>query len=223
VRRFLSDAWRKRRDGLPATPLEIMAADVAEMHPEYHDLLATLVLAIAAAAPAFAAPETYVADSTHTFSRFSYSHFGYSTQLSRFNKNSGKVVFDKVAKTGSVDIVIDTKSVDTGYDTFNEHIQGEDFLDTAKYPTATFKSTKVIFECDKPAKVEGNLTLKGVTKPVTLTITSFQAMPHPMMKKDAIGANAWTVVKRSEFNAGKYAPYVGDEVRIDVAIEAIKE
>jgi polyisoprenoid-binding protein YceI len=186
-------------------------------------LSAALILAAVAAAPAMAAPETFVADSTHTFSRFSYSHFGYSTQLSRFNKNSGKVVFDKVAKTGSVDIVIDTKSVDTGADVFNEHIQGEDFLDTAKYPTATFKSTKVIFEGDKPAKVEGNLTLKGVTKPVTLTITSFQAMPHPMLKKDAIGANAFTVIKRSEFNAGKYAPYVGDEVRIDVAIEAIKE
>ena len=188
--------------------------------------LTTLALALAAASlntAAFAAPETYVADSSHTFSRFSYSHFGYSTQQSRFNKNSGKVVFDKAAKTGSVDITIDTKSVDTGNDTFNEHIQGEDFLDTAKYPTATFKSTKVIFEGDKPAKIEGNLTLKGVTKPVTLTVTSFQAMPHPMLKKDAIGANAFTVVKRSEFNAGKYAPYVGDEVRIDVAIEAIKE
>ena len=188
--------------------------------------LTTLALALAAASlntTAFAAPETYVADSSHTFSRFSYSHFGYSTQQSRFNKNSGKVIFDKAAKTGSVDITIDTKSIDTGNDTFNEHIQGEDFLDTAKYPTATFKSTKVIFEGDKPAKVEGNLTLKGVTKPVTLTVTSFQAMPHPMLKKDAIGANAYTVVKRSEFNAGKYAPYVGDEVRIDLAIEAIKE
>ena len=190
---------------------------------KFNKIAAALVLSAAATAPALAAPETYVADSTHTFSRFSYSHFGYSTQLSRFNKNSGKVVFDKVAKTGSVDIVIDTKSVDTGATVFNEHIQGEDFLDTAKYPTATFKSTKVVFEGDKPVSVEGNLTLKGVTKPVTLTVSSFQAMPHPMLKKDAIGANAWTVVKRSEFNAGKYAPYVGDEVRIDVAIEAIKE
>jgi polyisoprenoid-binding protein YceI len=190
---------------------------------KFNKIAAALALSAAAAAPALAAPETYVADSTHTFSRFSYSHFGYSTQLSRFNKNSGKVVFDKVAKTGTVDIVIDTKSVDTGASTFNEHIQGEDFLDTAKYPTATFKSTKVVFEGDKPVSVEGNLTLKGVTKPVTLTVTSFLAMPHPMLKKDAIGANAWTVVKRSEFNAGKYAPYVGDEVRIDVAIEAIKE
>ena len=186
-------------------------------------LSAALVLAVAAATPALAAPETYVVDGTHTYPRFSYSHFGYSTQLSRFNKTTGKVVFDKAAKSGSVDILIDAKSVDTGYPTFNEHIQGEDFLDTAQFPTASFKSTKVIFEGDKPASIEGKLTLKGVTKPVTLTVTSFQAMPHPMVKKDAIGANAYTVVKRSEFNAGKYAPYVGDDVRIDIAIEAIKE
>ncbi|TXI79008.1 MAG: polyisoprenoid-binding protein [Dechloromonas sp.] len=185
--------------------------------------LATALLLAASIAPAMAAPETFVVEGTHTFPRFSYSHFGYSTQLSRFNKTSGKVVYDKAAKTGSVDIVIDTKSVDTGYATFDEHIQGEDFLDTAKYPTATFKSTKVNFDGDKPASIEGQLTLKGVTKPVTLTVSSFHAMPHPMLKKDAIGANAWTVVKRSEFNAGKYAPYVGDEVRIDIAIEAIKE
>ena len=187
--------------------------------------LATLAFAIAAASlntAAFAAPETYVADSSHTFSRFSYSHFGYSTQLSRFNKNSGKVVFDKVAKTGSVDIVIDAKSVDTGYDTFNEHIQGEDFLDTAKYPTATFKSTKVVFKGDKPVSITGDLTLKGVTKPVTLKVTNYVAMPHPMLKKDAIGADASVVVKRSEFNAGKYAPHVGDDVTISIAIEAIK-
>lgn len=186
-------------------------------------IAAALALSAAAAAPALAAPETFVLDGSHTFPRFSYSHFGYSTQLSSFSKTTGKVVFDKAAKTGAVDIVIDTKSVNTGFDTFNEHIQGEDFLDTAKFPTATFKSTKVVFEGDKPARVEGQLTIKGVTKPVTLTVTSFQAMPHPMMKKDAIGANAYTVIKRSEFNAGKYAPYVGDEVRIDVALEAIKD
>ena len=103
-------------------------------------LSAALILAAAAASPALAAPETYVVDGTHTFARFSYSHFGYSTQLSRFDKTTGTVVFDKAAKTGTVDIVIDAKSVDTGYATFNEHIQGEDFLDTAKHPTATFKS-----------------------------------------------------------------------------------
>ena len=184
--------------------------------------LATALFA-ALAGSAMAAPVTYGVDGSHTYPRFSYSHFGYSTQLSSFKNTSGKVVFDAEAKTGSVDITIDMKSVNTGFDDFNGHIQGEDFLDTAKFPTATFKSTKVVFEGDKPKSIEGNLTIKGVTKPVTLTVTSFQAMPHPMMKKPAIGANAFTTIKRSEFNAGKYVPYVGDEVRIDIALEAIAQ
>jgi polyisoprenoid-binding protein YceI len=184
--------------------------------------LSALLLTMTASA-ALAAPETYVLDGSHTYPRFSYSHLGFSTQLSRFNTTTGKVVFDKAAKSGSVDIEIDAKSVDTGSTLFNQHIQGEDFLDTAKYPKAIFKSTNVVFEGEKPVKVEGNLTIKGVTKPVTLIVTSFQAMPHPMQKKDAIGANAHTTIQRSEFNAGKYAPNVGDEVRIDIAIEAIKQ
>jgi polyisoprenoid-binding protein YceI len=186
-------------------------------------IAAALALTGAVATSALAAPVTYGVDGTHTFPRFSYSHFGYSTQLSSFSKTTGKVVFDAEAKKGSVDIVIDTKSVSTGFADFNEHIQGEDFLDTTKFPQATFKSTKVVFDGDKPQSVEGLLTIKGVTKPVTLTVTSFQAMPHPMLKKPAIGANAFTVIKRSEFNAGKYAPYVGDEVRIDIAIEAVAQ
>jgi len=172
---------------------------------------------------ASSAPETFVIDGGHTFPRFSYNHFGLSTQLSRFNKTTGKIVLDKVAKTGSVDVEIDMKSVDTGFTVFNGHIQGEDFLDTEKYPTATFKSTKVRFEGDKPVAVDGNLTIKGVTKPVTLTLTNFQLMPHPVYKKDAIGTNATTKIRRTEFNAGKYAPDVGDEVTIDISVEAIKE
>ncbi len=186
-------------------------------------LAATITLAAALAAPAVAAPETYVLDSAHSFPRFSYNHFGYSTQVGRFNKTTGKIIYDKEAKTASVDIVIDATSVDSGFPVFNEHLRGEDFFDTAKYPTATFKSNKVVFEGDKPSAIEGNLTIKGITKPVTLTVTSFHAMPHPMKKKDAIGANAFTTVKRSDFNAGKYAPNVGDEIRIDLGVEAIKE
>ena len=182
-------------------------------------LAATLLAALAG--PAQSAPVTYVVDGSHTFPRFSYSHFGLSTQLSSFSNTSGKVVFDAQAKSGSVDITIDMKSVNTGFADFNGHIQGEDFLDTAKYPTATFKSTRVVFEGAQPKAIEGVLTIKGVSKPVTLAVTSFLAMPHPMMKKPALGANAHTTIKRSEFNAGKYAPYVGDEVRIDIAIEAI--
>lgn len=182
--------------------------------------LATL-FASAAAAPAYA--DTYAIEGTHTYPRFSYSHFGYSTQLSRFDKTTGTIEFDAAKKTASVSITIDTRSVNTGYDTFNGHIQGADFLDTARFPTATFKSTKVVFDGDKPQSIEGVLTLKGVSKPVTLTVTSFQAMPHPMIKKDAIGANAFVVVKRSDFAMPKYTPYVGDEVRIDIAVEAVKQ
>ncbi len=185
--------------------------------------LATLALATLIATPAIAAPEVFAIDNGHTFPRFSYSHFGYSTQLSRFNKTTGTVTLDAAKGTGAVDVVIDMKSVDTGSALFDEHIQGPDFLDTAAHPTATFKSTAVKFDGDKPVSIDGNLTIKGVTKPVTLTVTSYKRMPHPMVKKDAIGADATTVIRRSDFNAGKHAPYVGDEVTLNIALEAIKQ
>src|SRR5471032_1040700 len=172
---------------------------------------------------AVAAPEVYVIDGSHTFPRFEYTHMGFSTQQSRFNSTTGKIVLDRAAKTGSVDVVIDAKSVDTGSTVFNGHIQGEDFLDTEKHPTITYKSTKFNFDGDKLASVDGNLTIKGVTKPVSLTVTSFQCMPHPMLKKDACGANATAKIKRSDFGAGKYAPYVGDDVTLTFTVESVKE
>ena len=182
-----------------------------------------LILAAAISTPALATPETYVIDNTHTYPHFSYSHFGFSTQLSRFDKTSGNIIIDREAKTGSVSVTIDTTSVNTGYPLFNEHIQGADFLDTAKYPTANFTSSKVNFEGDKVSSVEGTLTLKGISKPVTLTLTSFQCMMHPMLKKDACGADATAVVKRTDFNMGKYTPNVGDDVTLTISVEAIKK
>ncbi|MDD5404323.1 MAG: YceI family protein [Sulfuricella sp.] len=185
--------------------------------------LALSTLAATLSSAALAAPETYVIDGTHTLPRFEYSHFGYSTQLSRFDKTSGKITLDRAAKTGSVDVTIDARSVDTGYPLFNEHIQGEDFFDTEKYPTITFKSDRLKFDGDRLAAVEGDLTVKGVTRPVTLTVTSFLCMPHPMLKKDACGANATARIKRSDFNMGKYAPYVSDEVTLTIPVEAVKQ
>ncbi len=186
-------------------------------------LITTLALSTAVVAPAFAAPVSYGVEANHTFPRFSYTHLGFTTQQSRFDKTTGTVVYDKEGRTGSVDIKIETSSVSTGSTLFNQHIQAEDFLDTAKYPTVTFKSTKVNFDGDKPVSIEGDLTMKGVTKRVTLTVTRFLAAPHPIQKKDTIGADAYTIVKRSDFNMGKYAPAVSDEVRIDIAIEALKQ
>lgn len=186
------------------------------------------IVALAAALSAFsaaaiAAPETFNIEPTHTYPRFEYTHFGYSNQVQRFDKTSGKLVIDRAAHTGSVDVTIDATSVNTGYALFNGHLQGPDFFDTAKYPVITFKSSKVKFDGDKPVAVEGELTIKGVTKPVTLTVTHFHSMPHPMLKKDAIGANASAKVKRSEFNMGKNVPYVSDEVTLTIAVEAVKE
>jgi len=184
-------------------------------------LLFALPLALPLAAPA--APITYTLDPNHSFPSFSYNHLGYSNQTSRFDKTTGKIVYDTDAESASVDITIDMKSVSTGSSLFNGHIQGEDFFDTANYPTATFKSTKVRFAAGKPAAIDGNLTIKGVTLPVTLTVTGFKEMMHPMMKREAIGANATTTVKRSAFNAGKHAPFISDDVTINIAVEAFKE
>lgn len=183
-------------------------------------LVATLA---AFSVAAIAAPETFNIDPAHTFPRFEYNHFGYSNQQHRFEKTSGKIVLDRATHTGSVEVKIESTSVNAGSALFNGHIQGEDFFDSAKYPTISFKSTAVKFDGDKPVAVDGNLTIKGVTKPVTLTVTNFHSMPHPMLKKDAIGANAVAKVKRSEFSMGKFVPYVSDEVTLSIAVEAIKE
>lgn len=182
-----------------------------------------ITLAASLSSAAFAAPETYVIEPTHTLPRFEYSHFGYSTQLSRFDKTSGTIVIDRAAKKGSVDIVIDATSVNTGYALFNQHIQAADYFDTEMFPAITFKSGNLKFNGDKLVAVAGDLTVKGVTKPVTLTVTSFHCMPHPMVKKDACGANATATVKRSDFNMGKNVPYVSDEVTLTIPVEAIKQ
>ncbi|OYW35715.1 MAG: polyisoprenoid-binding protein [Hydrogenophilales bacterium 12-61-10] len=184
--------------------------------------LATLIALATVAATAQAAPETYTIDNSHTYPHFTYTHLGFSKQTHKFDKTSGKVVLDRAAKTGSVDVTIDATSVNTGYALFNEHIQAADYFDTAKYPTISFKSSKMNFKGDEPVSLEGDLTIKGVTKPVTLTVTHFKCMPHPMLKVPACGANASATVKRSDFNMGKNVPYVGDEITLTLAIEAMK-
>ena len=111
--------------------------------------LIAFALAAGFSLAASAAPETYNIDPSHSFSRFEYSHFGYSTQVNKFNSTTGKIQIDRAAKTGSVEVTIDPKSVNTGSDLFNGHLQGPDFLDSAKYPAITYKSTKFLFNGDK--------------------------------------------------------------------------
>ena len=171
----------------------------------------------------FAVPETYDIDPTHTLPRFEYNHMGFTTQQSRFDKISGQITLDREAKTGAVNIVIDARSVDTGIAQLNEHIQSKGMFDTATYPSITFTSNDFTFHGDSVTSIQGALTINGVTKPVVLAVQSFKCMPHPRLKKDACGAVATTVIKRSAFNAGEFVPMVSDEVQLTIPVEAIKQ
>ncbi len=185
--------------------------------------IVAFTLAASVSSLAFAAPETYSIEPSHTLPRFEYNHLGYSIQLSRFDKTSGTIVIDRAAHSGSVNVSIEVNSVNTGSAKFNEHIQSATFFDVAKFPTINYTSNRLVFVGEKLVSVEGNLTVKGVTKPVTLTVTTFQCMPHPMLKKDACGATATAVIKRSDFGLGAYVPYVGDEVTLTIPVESIKQ
>lgn len=180
-----------------------------------------LVLA-AAAIPAMAAAEAYKLDPDHTYPSFTYNHLGFSTQQGRFDRTTGTLTLDAEAKTGSVDVTIRMDAVSTGSD-LDKHLRGPDFFDTAKFPTATYKSTRVVFEGDRPVAVEGELTMKGVRLPVALRITSFKTGLHAMHKKPAIGASATATLSRTAFGAGKYVPMVSDEIRLDITLEAVRE
>lgn len=182
-------------------------------------LLAVAAVALAAAAPqAFA--QTYTIDPSHTYPSFETDHFGISIWRGKFNKTTGTVTLDKVAKKGSLDITIDTTSIDVGNVKLNEHLVGPDFFNTAKFPTATYKATNFKFDGDKPVAVMGELTLMGVTKPVTLTINKFKCIIHPMLKKEVCGADVSASFKRTDFGLSTYSPPFDPEIKLAIQVEA---
>lgn len=184
--------------------------------------LIALALASTLSASAFAA-DSYSIDTRHTFPSFEVSHLGFSIQRGRFDKSAGKVTLDTAAKSGSIDVTIDTASISTGLPDLEKHLQSEDFFDAAKYPSITFVSKSLKFDGDKLVGADGDFTMHGVTRPVSLKIDHFKCAPNPMSKKPTCGANATTTIKRSEFGIAKYVPAVGDEVKIAIQVEAIKD
>lgn len=185
---------------------------------------ATLALLAVTSAVALAAPENYKIDPTHTLPSWEVSHLGFTTQRGRFNSTSGTIALDRAAKSLTVDVTIDANSLSTGIDKLDQHLRAEDFFDTAKYPTITFKSTGAKFSGDRPAAVTGNLTMHGVTKPVTLTVTHFSCGPHPFMKNlEVCGANTTTTLKRSDFDIKYGLPAVGDEIKLLIPVEGHKQ
>ena len=184
-------------------------------------LLAGLA-ALAIAGPSLAA-ETFTLDVRHTFPVFEINHLGFSTQRGRFNKTEGKITLDRTAKTGNVDIRIDSASIDMGLDDWDKHMRGEDFFNVAAFPSMTFSADRFTFDGDKPVAAEGTLTLLGVAKPVSLKIAGFTCGTHPINKKALCAADISTTIKRSEWGMKKYLPAISDEVVIKIPVEAFKD
>jgi len=192
------------------------------MKPKSH--IALFVAAIATSASVFAA-DIYTIEPNHTYPSFEADHLGgLSTWRGKFTKSSGSITLDRAAKTGSVDITIDTDSIDFGNAKLNEHVMSEEMFDVAKYPKATYKASSIQFKGDKPAVVNGELTLHGVTRPVKLVIDGFKCMPHPMFKREVCGANAVATFSRSDFGID-YGTRMGfsPEVKLAIQVEALKQ
>ena len=188
-----------------------------------HAAMATLAMASTFGAPVHAAVTSYTIDPAHTYPSFEADHMGgLSTWRGKFNRTSGKITLDKSAGTGSVDITVDMSSADFGLDKLNEVARGPELFDVTKYPRATYKGRLAGFANGAPTKVTGELTLHGVTHPVDLAINTFKCMPHPMLKREICGADAYATFKRDDFgmDGGKNYGFNMDVV-LRIQVEAL--
>ena len=177
------------------------------------------IAAVLAASFASAAPVTYKIDAGHTYPSFAVDHMGgVSKWRGKFNASSGTITLDKAAQTGSVDIAIEAGSIDFGHDKMNAHTMSADMLDVQKFPKATYTGKLVKFKDGKPTEVEGTLTLKGVSKPVTLKINSFLCKPNPRNQVEVCGADATGTFKRDDFGVD-YGKNFGFNMDVELQIQ----
>ncbi|HLX22210.1 MAG TPA: YceI family protein [Usitatibacter sp.] len=167
--------------------------------------------------------DTFTIDSRHTFPQYEVTHFGTSKQRGRFDKTEGKLVFDETAHKGSVEVTIDTASVSSGLAKLDEHLKGPDFFNVQQFPKMTFKSTEFVFDGNMPKKVNGNLTLLGVSRPVTLNVDFFHCGVNPMLLRTVCGADLSTHINRSEFGMKSLVGPVSDDVLLRINVEAIND
>jgi polyisoprenoid-binding protein YceI len=184
----------------------------------------TLLAAALVAAPfaAQAEPEAYTLDSSHSQILFSYNHLGYSTTWGMFSGFEGDIQFDQEdPANSSVNVSFPVRSMFTGWEARFEHFMSEDFFGAGEDEMVTFASTGIEVTGETTADITGDLTLNGITKPVTLEATLNQASEHPMENKPWAGFNATTTLLRSDFEVGDFAPFVSDEVDVQISIEAM--
>lgn len=186
-------------------------------------LAATLLSAFALTGTALAA-DKYMLDSSHSQIVFEYNHLGYSTTYGMFSGFTGEIMFDEAnPAASSVSVDISTQSLITGWDARTAHFLGADFFDAEAAPAITFKSTSINVTGENTAIITGDLTLNGVTKSLDLDAKLNKIEEHPMAKKPWAGFDATTTIMRSDFDMGNFAPFVSDEVKLMISIEASKE
>lgn len=181
-----------------------------------------VVMGLLLITPVAAAPETYVIDSSHSFTNFEISHLGITAIRGRFNKTTGKITLDRVTNSGSIEAEIDTASVDTGYTRRDELLRTENYFNSSKFPTITFRSGKLRFNGETLTGADGELTMLGITRPISLEITSFKCIVHPVNKRELCGAIAQGTLQRSDFGMTQITRSVGEEVRIFIGVEGLK-
>jgi polyisoprenoid-binding protein YceI len=186
-------------------------------------MIKTIAILASLYGAAAAAADNYTIDPAHTFPRFEINHFGFSNHRGQFNKTAGKLVLDRIAKTGSLDIKVQTASIGTGDPRLEEELRGDKFFNVEKFPTMVFRAKSVKFNGDVPASAEGELTLLGVTRPLTLTISQVKCGSHPYVKKEDCGAEVSGSLKRSDFGMKAFIPMVGDDVSLHIQVEAWKD
>jgi len=178
----------------------------------------TAMALLLAASAASAAPTAYAIDPTHTFPSFEADHMGISVWRGKFNKSSGKVLYDKTAGTGTVEIVTELASIDFGMDALATWARGKDFFDVKKHPRAIFKGNLHSPVNGVPTQLVGELTMHGVTRPLTLTVNSLKCIQHPMLKRDYCGADASGSFNRDEFGLSAGKDY-GFKMNVDLRIQ----
>ncbi|MCB1888660.1 MAG: YceI family protein [Rhodocyclaceae bacterium] len=183
----------------------------------------TAIIISAVVTSAASAAERYVIDARHSRPVFAVSHLGFSTQYGRFNDVRGSIELDREAGTGSVDITIEAGSIDMGADDWDEHMRGPDFFHVAEFPTLIYRSDAIAFEAGVPVRIDGRLALLGQLRPVPITIERFHCGLEVSTKRQKCGADVSLTVKRSEFGMTKYLPFVPDEIRISMPVEAYPE
>ncbi len=172
---------------------------------------------------ALAAPVNYAIDAPHSYPHFTVTHLGMTTVHGRFDRMSGKITLDTAAKTGTMEIIIPTASVSTGFRARDDMLKGPDWFNSNEFADMVYRSTRFNFAGDKLESVEGTLNLAGVTKPLKLNVSTFNCGANPFNRKPMCGATAEAVLKRSDFGVKAVMAAVADEVRLMLSIEAYAE